>query len=408
MGFICWLALLIFQCAAATIPALVSSEVSSRGHASVLVELANKDNEDAQSKFHAGLNGACQILQSWPAVRVVHIDATPTCLDAVAASTSVVAVDLTGSAFLVAADSLTIPRYQRAAILGTGLFGSAPELREAFQQEVCFCATGCCPGGTDRQFGELAATTAVTGRSTEGVALRAARPGHTNVIDGNNISLLSIRLASPLDSTVSMATILDAMNWLLVEKTPIGMVILSFESDEVFCGPCEGVNVANRAMASYISQLKAQGIRVLTPNLGYRIRGVPACLPGIETFPASLDLPVLSAEVKPIGYMASTISSITTFASALAPPIGWAVGEGIPLQVSKLELSRPVAFPSEPAHSVSSVYAFRNFSTEYLPLTLRGMLYYIEKGPSPIYVLNLSQFSSCSFTELSKGHNKSR
>lgn len=408
MGFICWLALLIFPCAAATLPGLVSSEVSSRGHASVLVELANKDNDDVLSKFRAGLDGACQILQSWPAVRVMHIDATPRCLDAVAASTSVVAVDLTGSAFLVAADSLTIPRYQRAAILGIGLFGTAPELREVFQQEACFCATGCCSGGAARQFGELAATTPVTGRSTEGVALHAARPGHSNVIDGNNISLLSIRLASPLASTVSMATVLDALNWLLVEKAPIGMVVLSLESDEVFCGPCEGVNVANRAMASYVRQLKAQGIRVFAPNLGQRIRGVPACLPGVETFPASLDLPGLSGEVKPLGYIASGMSSITTFASALAPPAGWAVGDGIPLQVSQLELSKPVTFPGETGHLVSSVYAFRNFGTEYLRLSVQGMLYHLTKGSIPTYVLHLSQVSSCSLSELSQGHTKSR
>ena len=398
-----WLGLISIAGAAATIPPSVLAEVAARGHASVLVELAQNDETDVLNDFRLERKGTCRILQSWRPVRVMHVDATAGCLDGIRGAVSVAAVELTGAGFVAAADSLTIPRYQRATILGAGLPEGRAELREVFRQEACFCTAGtggCCPGGVTQQLGEQAAATTDSRRSTENLAFDAARPGHANIIDGTNIILSAIRIVAPHSESVSMVSVLDALNWLAQSTQPIGILVLSFESDEVYCGPCEARTVANRAMAAYFQLLRARGVRILAPDLGFRIRGAPACLPGVERFPASVDLPRFSAELKPLGRMAGAISSISTFTSATAPPAGWASGPGTPSKVVQLQFQRPATIVSTKEYTVPSVYVFHYFGAEFLFQNARGLLYYLIQGSSYIYVLQHGQVSSCSLPEL--------
>jgi len=204
--FLLCIALMLITGTAATIRPSVLAEVSSRGHASVLIELAKNGEADVLNDFRLERKGTCRVLQSWRLVRVMHVDATADCLDGIRGAASVAAVELAGAGFVVAADSLTIPRYQRGVILGAGLTDARAEIREVFRQEACFCTAGtggCCPGGVTQQLGEQAAATTNSGRSTENLAFDTARPGHANIIDGTNVTLSSIRIAAPQSESVS-------------------------------------------------------------------------------------------------------------------------------------------------------------------------------------------------------------
>jgi hypothetical protein len=395
-----WLGLMLVSGTAATVSPAVLAEISARGHAPVLVEIAQKDGTDVLNDFRAERKGTCNILQSWALIRVMHIDATADCLEGLRKSASVNAVDLVGAGFLVAADSLAIPRYQRAAILGGGLADEPAELREVFRQEACFCINGragCCPGGVTQQVGELAAAGGLAGRTTETLAFGLARPGHSNIIDGANLSLLALRIAAPQAESVSMASVLDALHWLVVGKHEIGMVVLSFESDEVYCGPCEGRSVANRSMAAYIKRLRARGIRILAPDLGFQIRGAPSWLPGVERFPASVDLPGVSTELRSLGTIVGGVASVSTFESKAVLP---KLSASIPGKVFQIHFESPRAIAGKKDRSIPSVYSFHGFRNESVFQLVRGAVFDIGLDISSPVFLKSGQVSSCSLYEL--------
>jgi hypothetical protein len=401
---ILWLGLLLFSCSAATVSPSVVAEISARGHAFVLVELGQKGQADVLNEFRLENKGICTIVKSWPLVRVMHVDATATCLASIRASASVTMVDLVGAGFIVAADSLAIPRYQRAAILGGGLPDRPEELREVFRQEACFCVTGlagCCPGGVSQQLEQFAAARGgVTQRSTESLAFGVARQGHSNIIDGTNISLLAIRIAAPKAGSVSMAAVLDALNWLAAGDHDIGILVLSFESEEVYCGPCADRSVANRSMAAYLQLLRRRGIRIMAPDLGFQIRGAPACLPGVERFPASVDLPRLSTELLPLGTIVGAMSSISTFETKTALPALFAANPDLPDKVIQIQFATPVSFAKLRDSPVSSANSFSSLSSDALFQLVRGSLYHWAQDTMSVYFLRSGQVSTCSMREL--------
>lgn len=391
--------------AAAAVPPSVVAEIARRGHAPLLVEIAKSGDSDIFNTFRAGLHGDCRVLSTWVPASVVHIDATSACLSRLKASPSVAEVELAPAAFVAAAaGSLPLPRYQRAAILGRGIDNAKTGIREVFRKEACFCSTGndgCCPGGVSQQFGESAASAPRTaGPSTENTAFLAARPGHSTIIDGLNLELISIRIADSGGTHVSIASAIDALDWLVREDPLPGAVVLSFESEEVYCGPCEGKNIANRALATYLNLLRSRGVRLFAPDLGFRVRGAPACLPGVESFPASVPLPSLSADFKPLGAIAGSIASIERFASPFAPPEGWAAAEDLPPSVYRVQLAASTTPYGMDGRTISTLFSFSSFGITSLFQNVRGSVYYLKRGESFIYVLHAPQASSCPIPEL--------
>ena len=404
MGTFRWLGPLFAITAAAAVPPSVVAEIARRGHAPILVEIAKSGDSDIFNSFRIALHGDCRVLSTWVPASVVHIDATPACLSRLKAFHYVAEVELAPGAFIAAAGSLPLPRYLRAAILGRGLDDANTGIREVFRREACFCSAenaGCCPGDVSQLFGESAASApSAGGPSTENTAFLAARPGHSTIIDGMNLDLVAIRVAESGGTRVSIASAIDALDWLVRENPLPGAVVLSFESEEAFCGPCEGKNIANRTLAAYLNVLRSGGVRLFAPDMGFRIRGAPACFQGIERFPASIPLPVLRADLKPMGAIAGSIASIERFASPLAPPEGWAAAEGLPPSVFRLQLANSTTPYGVDGNRISTVHSFSTLSTNSLFQNVRGPVYYSRHGDGFIYVLHAAQVSSCAIAEL--------
>src|SRR5262245_8501664 len=114
-------ALLLPTGTATAIPQAVTSEISLHGHAFILGEVAQDKGRDVLNRVRSELQEDCRIQRVWELAWTIHVDATSACVKRLSASALVTAIDLAGSGFIVSADSLAFPRYQRVAILGGGI-----------------------------------------------------------------------------------------------------------------------------------------------------------------------------------------------------------------------------------------------------------------------------------------------
>jgi hypothetical protein len=150
-------------------------------------------------------------------------------------------------------------------------------------------------------------------------------------------------------------------------------------------------------MAAYIKRLRARGIRILAPDLGFQIRGAPSCLPGVERFPASVDLPGVSTELRSLGTIVGEVASVSTFESKAVLPKPSA---SIPGKVFQIHFESPRAIAGKKDRSIPSVYSFHGFRNESVFQLVRGAVFDIGLDISSPVFLKSGQVSSCSLYEL--------
>jgi len=379
----------------------VKERVTAHGHVAILIELDKARPRDVVTLFRSEVQGVCRIWSAWTVPLVVHADADGACLEKLSASKLVLAVDTVPHGFVVAGDSFELSRYTTAAVLGSGIDSGNPEIREIVTQEACFCLNDgrpCCPDGSSRQIGEFAATRPDSRRSTEDSVYRFAKPEGPSVIDGRNIHLVAVRVTDAGNSMVSIASVLDALDWLATQPSLPGAVILSLETSEVSCGPCEGTNIANRALMAYFKKFRSHGVIVFTPFLGFKVRGSPACLGGAASFPASLEPPPLKVGLIPLGRIGGRIQELSRVSQESAPPGLHAATERVE-EVTKIALSS-YWVSSIPSPSTSTISLFSFLEIPEIPgANLRGMGYTLANAPT-ITIVHVPQVGSCSLPEL--------
>lgn len=181
------------------------------------------------------------------------------------------------------------------AILDTGFERTHPDISDDLVEEQCFCTRygqPCCPNGTSRQSGPGSAPednfvhgtyTAgiITGRGT--IAPRGAAP---------DASIIGIKVMGR-DGVGGDAGIIDALDWILNERSDVDVVNMSFgQLVDVYNGPCDDFDAATRAKADIIDALRSRGTTVVASTGNDHLIGAmedPACIQSVISVAASYD-----------------------------------------------------------------------------------------------------------------------
>lgn len=371
-----WLCIagLALRLLAVEIHADLGREAARRGSVAVLAELRS-GVEAGKSAREIGVD--CSVNGVLEVAGVLRIAATPKCLDRLAGDERFSAIEGSPVGHAVLAKSIELVRHDLIAVVGSGLSAEA-ESTARVRTQACF---GDCPRGPDD------AMTPYFGATTEAVVQAAAVEGAGAIFDGRNTSIIAVRVAGDDGMTVAIGDALQALDWLLREQPTLTAIVLSFETDEAFCGPCEKRTVANRAIAAYLKIFTQRRVRVVTPDFGLVARGAPSCMNAVSRFPAAAILPRYLSPAKPFGINTIVVERLefTSGESAAFPgPRTDIYGRSGTHNLGSTKVTSP--------GSLTSNFLYRN---------VRGLLYTRGDIPS-IRLFIRPQFSTCALDELSR------
>ena len=286
---------------AATVSPELRREVDRNPRTTVLVEV--QAGPMVYDALRGRLGDYCHIRTPLPTAGAAIVETDGPCLDRLAKDPSIRTIDLPASGFFAAADSLPVGRRHEAiALIGEGVpppdypSGSRfPTLAQA-----CF---GTCPNGPD------SASTESVNRTTETALYRQVYLGNAQLGDGLNLGLVVARVGSP-NRPVSLADAIEALDWIHRDHPRITSVYLSIETSQAFCSACDSSTLTNRILASYVKALRNRSVRIFAPWFGPRVRGAPACLEGVERFPASTDPPQFDQQLQLSGTVVGVLQEI--------------------------------------------------------------------------------------------------
>ena len=205
-------------------------------------------------------------------------------------SVRVVTLDEGGRAHLL--ESLALARFPpveaagwsgegvTVAVMDTGIDRSHPALSDAVIDEVCFCSTGCCPGGTTQASGAGSADDD-SGHGTHVAGIIAARGGAEGPRGGApGVELISIKVLDEDEAFCCASDLVAAFDWLISAHPEVDIVNMSFGANGLFGGDCDGEDVLS-PLAAAATALLDRGVLLVASSGNNGDPGglpAPACL----------------------------------------------------------------------------------------------------------------------------------
>lgn len=173
----------------------------------------------------------------------------------------------------------------RVAIVDSGIDTNHPDFSGRLVAEACFCsggqgAAGCCPDGTETQFGPGAAEDDHGhGTNVAGIAVGGGAVGLSGAAPDALIS--AVKVLDQNNSFCCISDVIAAFDWIRANQTDVDIVNASLGSNQLFASTCNTASALMMALAMSVDGLVSNGSMVFASsgNQGSATAiAAPACI----------------------------------------------------------------------------------------------------------------------------------
>jgi len=177
------------------------------------------------------------------------------------------------------------------AVLDSGIDETHPDLASSLVAEHCVVIPNGCPSGASEQDGPGSARDD-NGHGTNVAGIIAADGKVAPIGVAPDVSLVAVRVLDGSGRFETSAQVVSALNWIALNHPEVRVINMSFGTNQLFSGTCDGATAYTLAFASAVATLRARGITVIASSgnsASATLMAAPACVSGVIAVGAVYD-----------------------------------------------------------------------------------------------------------------------